>query len=135
MDGYNSNPHVLAKANSTKTASTKTFFNKHHNTEALEFIIFNALVLYNVLELLILVFTTFRRFTGLYFWSVLAATLGILVYTVGSMASYYNFAAKIAGLTLRTIGWPAMITGQSLVLYSRLSVMFMGEHVKIRKAM
>ena len=96
---------------------------------------FNALVLYNVMELLILVFTTFRRFAGLYFWSVLTATLGILVYSVGSMASYYNFAAKVTGLTLRTLGWPAMITGQSFVLYSRLSVMFMGEHDGIRKAM
>ncbi|KAK4955912.1 hypothetical protein LTR10_006851 [Elasticomyces elasticus] len=136
MDAYIMDSQFLSHAkNSTKSSTPKTFFDKHHDASAVEYIIFNALVLYNVLELLILVFTTFRRFAGLYFWSMLVAIVGLFLYTIGSMASYFNFAAKVAGLTLRAIGWPAMITGQSLVLYSRLSVMFMGEYQGIQNAM
>ncbi|KAK5700142.1 hypothetical protein LTR17_023176 [Elasticomyces elasticus] len=136
MNAYTMDTQFLSHAkNSTKSSTPKTFFDKHHDASAVEYIIFNALVLYNVLELLILVFTTFRRFAGLYFWSMLVAIAGLFLYTVGSMASYFNFAAKVAGLTLRAIGWPAMITGQSLVLYSRLSVMFMGEYQGIQNAM
>ncbi|KAK4540294.1 hypothetical protein LTR36_009606 [Oleoguttula mirabilis] len=138
MDAYDPSAHhatLLSRANATTATKHKTFFDTHHSSEAIEFVVFNALVLYNVLELLILIFTTFRRFRGLYFTSMLVATTGILLYTIGTMTSYYHLAAKAAGLTLRAIGWPAMITGQSLVLYSRLSVMFMGEHQNVQKAM
>ena len=138
MDAYSMHAHHSGDvngANATTAATHKAFFDRHHGTEAVEFVVFNALVLYNVLELLILTFSTFRRFAGWYFWSMLAAILGIFLYTVGSMSSYYDIGRQVVGLTLRAIGWPAMITGQSFVLYSRLSVMFMGEYQNIRSAM
>ncbi|CAH0055624.1 unnamed protein product [Clonostachys solani] len=81
--------------------------------------------LYNVLELNILIATTFRKRHSLYFWSFLAATNGIAPHTVGfllkNLASSKNY---ILYITLVAIGWVAMVTGQSLVLYSRLHLIF-----------
>ncbi|KHN96050.1 uncharacterized protein MAM_06155 [Metarhizium album ARSEF 1941] len=86
---------------------------------------FMALALYNAIELNIVIFSTFRRFKGLYFWSFFAATNGIIPHSIGfllkNVVGSHNYPIYI---TLVAVGWVPMVTGQSLVLYSRLHLIF-----------
>ncbi|KAF1957399.1 hypothetical protein CC80DRAFT_560596 [Byssothecium circinans] len=88
---------------------------------ALLIMAFLSIAIFNAIELTVVIFTTFRRWDGLYFYSLLAATWGIIPYVVGFFLKFYGIdASKTLYITLISIGWPCMITGQSLVLYSRL---------------
>ncbi|ETI29194.1 hypothetical protein G647_01647 [Cladophialophora carrionii CBS 160.54] len=82
----------------------------------------SALSLYNAVELLLLIFTTFTAYHGLYFWSLLVATTGLIPYAVGLILQYFRLTKTVAGLVINNYGWWTTITGQSVVLYSRLGV-------------
>ncbi|KAJ5675728.1 hypothetical protein N7462_008625 [Penicillium macrosclerotiorum] len=80
---------------------------------------------YNVIELIVLIFLTFKRYHGPYFWSMLIASVGILPYSVGYLIKFFGLtSATWVPITLLTVGWWAMVTGQSFVLYSRLHLVF-----------
>lgn len=79
-----------------------------------------ALACWNVLQILVSIFTTFRHYRGLYFWSMLISTLGILLHTITAFLRYFSLAPNFPMCVLICIGWYAMVTGQSVVLYSRL---------------
>ncbi|KAM0256496.1 hypothetical protein ACHAQJ_004907 [Trichoderma viride] len=92
--------------------------------------VFFSLALYNVGELICHIAVTFKRFRGLYCWSFLVATCGIalnavgfLLRTIGGPLSTYVYTA------LGISGWAAMVTGQSLVLYSRLHIVLPRERL------
>ncbi|KAH7114063.1 hypothetical protein EDB81DRAFT_893300 [Dactylonectria macrodidyma] len=92
-------------------------------TGARAFIITSFLVvaMYNFIELNFIILTTFKRRGGLYFWSFIVATWGIAPYTIGFLLK--NFQAtrnSYVYVTLIVVGWWPMVTGQSMVLYSRL---------------
>ena len=82
----------------------------------------NALTLYNCIELLLLIFVTFNRWRGLYFWSLTIATIGTISYSLGLCVEYFMLAVIWVGKIFDTGGWMIMVTGQSLVLYSRLGL-------------
>ena len=44
---------------------------------------FTAIAWYNALEILILIFFVFRKYSGLYFWSLLLTTLSVVPYATG----------------------------------------------------
>ncbi|KAK1569618.1 uncharacterized protein LY79DRAFT_528354 [Colletotrichum navitas] len=75
--------------------------------------------IYNAAEIYIFIFATFRRRQGRYFWSMIVADSGILVHAVSSLVHYLSHTAVIPG-ALAVIAWVAMVTGQSVVLWSRL---------------
>ncbi|KAJ5738111.1 hypothetical protein N7493_001266 [Penicillium malachiteum] len=79
-----------------------------------------ALSCFNVLEITISTFTTFNRRRGLYFWSMLIATWGTLLHALSGFLRYFALAPNFPMSVLICIGWYAMVTGQSVVLYSRL---------------
>ncbi|RAL09962.1 uncharacterized protein BO97DRAFT_407278 [Aspergillus homomorphus CBS 101889] len=79
-----------------------------------------AISWYNAVELVILVFVTFAQFRGPYFWSLLISSLGLIPYSTGFLLKYFELAPAALSVTLITIGWYTMVTGQSVVLYSRL---------------
>ncbi|KAL6860957.1 hypothetical protein J3F83DRAFT_309634 [Trichoderma novae-zelandiae] len=94
--------------------------------------VFFSLALYNVGELACHVAVTFKRLRGLYCWSFLVSTAGIALNAVGfllralgrpALLSPYAYAA------LGVAGWAAMVTGQSLVLYSRLHIVLPRERL------
>ena len=91
------------------------------STIAIVIVVFISIALYNVLELITLTFSTFKKYKGLYFWSFLVATCGIAFNAVGYLFNHLKLTS-IPNIyaTLILIGWCTMITGQSLVLYSRL---------------
>lgn len=82
-----------------------------------------SIALYNVLELTCIIFTTFKKRRGLYFVSFCVATWGIVPYSIAFLVlglepprgrAIYGF------VTMIVVGWVCTVTGQSVVLYSRL---------------
>lgn len=66
---------------------------------------------------------------GLYFWSLLVSGAGIIPYALGFLLKLMNITtgqARWAAVVLLSIGWYPMITGQALVLWSRLHLILNG---------
>jgi len=101
------------------------------DSTALTVIICSALAIYNAIELELLVLTTFRNYRGLYFWSLVLASLGILPYVLGFFVEYFRWSHITLGTVIVTLGWSLMVTGQSVVLYSRLWLVFAGRHRRL----
>ncbi|KAL4927306.1 uncharacterized protein BDV17DRAFT_130865 [Aspergillus undulatus] len=96
-------------------------------------VIFIALSCYNILELFILVLSTFRRWKGLYFWSLLVSgVFGVVPYSIGFLLKFFSGANSLLSVSILTIGWWAMVTGQALVLYSRLHLVLRDERILSR---
>lgn len=84
---------------------------------------FAGIALYNVIELMTMILFTFRKRHGLYFYSMLAASLAIIPYTLGLLFKFFHdIPSKLNELVATAIilGWCFMVTGQSMVLFSRL---------------
>ncbi|EXJ96187.1 hypothetical protein A1O1_01313 [Capronia coronata CBS 617.96] len=91
---------------------------------------FLGLSMYNVVELQILIFGTFHRFRGLYFWSLVISSLGIIPYSLGFIFKYFSIltgGGKWFSIFLLSIGWYPMVTGQAIVLWSRLHLIVTGD--------
>ncbi|KAL9100614.1 MAG: hypothetical protein Q9163_004030 [Psora crenata] len=82
---------------------------------------FTAVAWYNVAELNVQVFLTFKRRRGLYFWSLLISSYGCLLHALGFLLKFFHITTNnYVSVTIITIGWYSMVTGQAVVLYSRL---------------
>lgn len=94
-------------------------------TEALTIMTFLVISIYNTVELFLKIFMSFKHRNNLYFWSLLASTAGIALYALGFFFKYFNIIHQsMVFVTLIVVGWCCMVTGQSLVLYSRLHLIF-----------
>ncbi|KAK8085895.1 hypothetical protein PG997_007166 [Apiospora hydei] len=86
-----------------------------------------AIAIWNAVEMVPLVFFTFKRFRTLYFWSICAATLGIVVCATSQVVSTWGpepyDRTLLAASVVSCLGWAPMVTGQSFVLYSRLHLL------------
>jgi hypothetical protein len=92
--------------------------------EVLAIVCFLAIAFYNVIELNVILLATFRNRRSLYFWSLVVAIWGIAVWSLGFLLK--NFRLTSSSLLYSIFiasGWCAMVTGQSLVLYSRLHLL------------
>lgn len=98
------------------------------NTAAIAVAILMALSLYNALELAAMILLTFKKRSGLYFWSLVLATAGVFAYSVGMTIWYYRKAPSYIGLIINNVGWIIMVSGQSFVLYSRLHLVVIQTH-------
>jgi hypothetical protein len=78
--------------------------------------------LYNCLEMVLLMTSTFKKWKGLYFWSLTICNLGVFFYILGMMLAYFRLTAFWLYEFLLDSGWLAMVVCQSLVLYSRLGL-------------
>lgn len=106
------------------------------NAQALAVVICSALSLYNALELELLILTTFHAYRGLYFWSLAVASFGVIPYVIGFMIEYFKISHNYMalGTAIDVVGWALMVTGQSIVLYSRLWLVFNGGFKRLLKA-
>ncbi|KAJ6036619.1 hypothetical protein N7540_000898 [Penicillium herquei] len=85
---------------------------------------------YNAFELVTLVFVTFSQYHGLYFWSLLiSSSLGLVPYSLGFLLKFFNLTSAGVSVTFLTIGWWCMVTGQSMVLYSRLHLVLDNQRI------
>ncbi|KAL8690571.1 MAG: hypothetical protein Q9218_004005 [Villophora microphyllina] len=73
-----------------------------------------------VVELDLTIFLTFRRRSGLYFWSLLISSWGCVLHAMGFILKYLVSSPWTVTLPFIEIGWVAMVTGQAFVLFSRL---------------
>lgn len=86
--------------------------------------------MYNALELVVLIFFTFTKFSGLYFYSILVSSICVIPYAMGFLFKFMEILpgkGRWFAVTLITIGWYGMVTGQSVVLWSRLHLLVQGE--------
>jgi hypothetical protein len=82
---------------------------------------FLSIALYNVIETTFLVFAVFKRRKGLYFWSFIIATWGIVPHGVGFVLKFFRVTTlDLLSSAIIGVGWACMVVGQSVVLYSRL---------------
>lgn len=82
-----------------------------------------VLATYNAAEIACMALLTFKHYRGLYFWSVIISALAIIPYTIGFALDLLDVTtgrARYAAITLITVGWWPMVSGQALVLWSRL---------------
>ncbi|KAK4631196.1 hypothetical protein CLAFUW4_02393 [Fulvia fulva] len=106
----------------TSSGPSEETWNGRYNGYTATVTICSAVSLYNAIELGLLIITTFKQWSGLYFWSMAVSTLGLLPYNIGFMIEYFNLTHLAVGKSLDGIGWIMLITGQALVLYSRLGL-------------
>lgn len=82
---------------------------------------FCAIAFWMSIELLVLVYVTFKRQTGLYFWSIVITTIGIILQTTGYLLKEFAPECPIILTTvICKLGWVANVSGFSIVLWSRL---------------
>ena len=94
-------------------------------------LVFLCIALYNAIELLIQISVYFKRHIGLYFWAMLIATCGIPIHITGFTLKYWGKTVPYElSCTLIQIGWICFITGQSLVLYSRLHLVLISPRIQ-----
>jgi hypothetical protein len=75
---------------------------------------------YNALELIVLCFTTFKRYGGCYFWCLLISSFSIIPFGLGYLLLIFNIYTNMFPVGMELVAWVGMVTGQSLVLWSRL---------------
>ncbi|KAJ5486822.1 hypothetical protein N7530_001122 [Penicillium desertorum] len=75
---------------------------------------------WNSVEVVIGIFERFKRYRGLYFWSMQIAAWGILLHAIPAQIRYTSQATSISMSVPFIVGWICMVTGQAVVLYSRL---------------
>ncbi|OQO08820.1 hypothetical protein B0A48_05710 [Cryoendolithus antarcticus] len=105
-------------------------YNGNSETLRMFIVFFSGLAIYNACELVAMIAITFKRYHGLYFWSLLITSIGIIPYSLGFLLKFMNITtgnARWLAVVLLTIGWYPMITGQSLVLWSRLHLLVTGK--------
>ena len=92
-------------------------------------IMFTGLSIYNAGELLFLIFLKFTRYKTLYFYSLVVSSVGLVPYSLGFAFKFFDVTVDGTAwfsVVLLTIGWYCMVTGQSVVLWSRLHLIVIG---------
>ncbi|KAI1478972.1 hypothetical protein F4774DRAFT_140206 [Daldinia eschscholtzii] len=83
--------------------------------------VFTSLPIWMTVELTAWVLYAFERWSGIYFWSVLATTWGLSIRAIGFLLKFCVPQANwILTYVLSEVGWVVMVTGFSIVLWSRL---------------
>jgi len=90
------------------------------NLVILEVVAMFSIGAYNALEVGLSTFNHFTHYRGLYFWSLQVASWGILLHAIPAQLRYLEVAPNMNTFIPFLIGWYAMVTGQAVVLYSRL---------------
>ncbi|KAL4744940.1 hypothetical protein BDW72DRAFT_211899 [Aspergillus terricola var. indicus] len=88
--------------------------------EEFAFTAFASITLYNSIELIILCLASFKRYQGLYFWSLLVSSCSLIINCLGFVLLFFTSVTPFLAVTFVLIGWYFMVTGHSMVLWSRL---------------
>ncbi|KAH6955937.1 hypothetical protein BKA56DRAFT_602524 [Ilyonectria sp. MPI-CAGE-AT-0026] len=110
----------ISGVSSTSMGSFARGARSTYNRQDVMVMVCSTLALYNAFELLALIFMTFKRHKGLYFWSIFLAAFGVIPYCVGWLIVHFDLTHDWVGMIIDTIGWVLLVSGQSMVLYSRL---------------
>ncbi|KAK1561589.1 uncharacterized protein LY79DRAFT_574052 [Colletotrichum navitas] len=90
--------------------------------QAMVMVAFAATAYYNTIETFFSIFTTFKRRQGRYFWSMIVANTGININVTAFVLRYFGYYHQTvtASSIMIPFAWYAMVTGQAIVLWSRL---------------
>ncbi len=66
-------------------------------------------------EINIVVFLTFKRHNGLYFWSLLISSWGIVLHALGFILKFLVGINWVLACTIIDVGWVPMVTGVSML--------------------
>ena len=82
---------------------------------------FTTIAWVNTIELQVRIWWGFKRYTGLYFWSLLLSSWGCAIHPLAFLMLDFRIwtNAHAVGVVIG-VSWWFMVTGQALVLYSRL---------------
>jgi hypothetical protein len=86
------------------------------NIAVIEIVSMFSIGAYNALETVFITFDVVKNYRSLYFWSMQVASWGSLVHAL----PFISHAPNLPMFILFLVGWYAMVTGQSVVLYLRL---------------
>jgi hypothetical protein len=82
---------------------------------------FSAVPMWMTLELTFQIYATFKKYSGLYFWSLLFCTWSLTIRQIGRICIYLVPGCnQVFSLTFAMLGWLGTVTGFAVVLYSRL---------------
>jgi hypothetical protein len=82
---------------------------------------FSAVPMWMTLELTFQIYATFKKCSGLYFWSLLFCTWSLTIRQIGRICIYFVPSCSLVfSLTFAMLGWVGTVTGFAVVLYSRL---------------
>ncbi|KAJ5087167.1 hypothetical protein N7456_010783 [Penicillium angulare] len=92
------------------------------NIAVIEIVSMFSIGAYNALEVGLSIFNYFTHCRGLYYWSMQVASWGILLHGIPAQIRFLSEASNLSMEIPFIIGWYAMVTGQAVVLYSRLQL-------------
>ncbi|KAI8619042.1 hypothetical protein BC830DRAFT_1105984 [Chytriomyces sp. MP71] len=85
-----------------------------------------GIAIYNSVETFYLIFQTFKVYRTLYFFSIVSASLGNILFAIGFLDLFFHLYVENSSiyrpLIVLTIGWYGMVTGFAIVMYSRLGL-------------
>jgi hypothetical protein len=91
-------------------------------------IVLLALAVSHAIEVIIRIFHRFHSYRGVYFYSLIAASVGIIIHALGYFIRNFDISKSAPlEITLACGGGMLMITGQSIVLWSRLHLISPGK--------
>lgn len=80
-----------------------------------------SIACYIAVDISICIFITFKRYTGLYFWSMQILSWSLLANNIANMTYFIALVIPRWGMgTFSVFSWSIMVSSQALVLYSRL---------------
>jgi hypothetical protein len=84
-----------------------------------------SMAIYSDTMVLFVVFLTFRRHTGLYFWSLIGTASSQILVCIATYLAYWVLGSRLYGLTLslQNVGNMMYVVAEFLVLYSRLHIL------------
>lgn len=86
-----------------------------------------SIATYNVIEISILIFTTFKRYRGLYFWSFVVAAWSILFHVAGHSLKLYRLSSiNLLYNTLILTGWIGWLCFVHVISFERLTLLRYG---------
>jgi hypothetical protein len=81
----------------------------------------SSIACYVAVDICICTFITFKRYTGLYFWSMLVLSWSLLGNTLANMTYYIAYVIpRLSMGSFSVFTWNFLVSSQALVLYSRL---------------
>ncbi|KAF2431445.1 hypothetical protein EJ08DRAFT_696530 [Tothia fuscella] len=97
------------------------------------FLAFGAIAIWSSVPLTIRLLVTLKRRRGLYFWSILVCGWGLSLRQLGYVLKFMvPKCPYLLGDILSQGGWVGMVTGFSMVLYSRLNLILESQVVRRR---
>ncbi|KAL8957102.1 MAG: hypothetical protein Q9193_005536 [Seirophora villosa] len=80
-------------------------------------------------ELILTIALTRYGRSGWYFWSLIISSTGCIVHALGFILKFLVGASWVVDLMFIGIGWVAMVSGQSFVLWSRLNLVVRSKRI------